>query len=119
MNLHRDLKELAKLVQERMKRYYNLKVSEGLNLKGGDKVWLLYKNILSRQPSKKLDYVKLGLFKIKKKITEVNYKLNLLAKIKIYPVQYIAMLEPAYGEHEPLIYKADMYRGREEDEWEV
>ena len=29
------------------------------------------------------------------------------------------MLELVYGEHEPLIYKIDMYRGREEDEWEV
>ena len=29
------------------------------------------------------------------------------------------MLELVYGEHEPLIYKADIYRGKEEDEWEV
>ena len=53
-----------KLVQKYIKRYYNLKVSKGLDLKGGDKVWLLYKNILSRQLSKKLNYIKLGLFKI-------------------------------------------------------
>ena len=108
-----------KLVQERIKRYYNLKVSKGPDLKGGDKVWLLYKNILSRRLSKKLNYVKLGLFKIKKKVTEVNYKLDLLTKMKIYLVQYIAMLELVYGEHEPLIYKVNTYRGREEDEWEV
>ena len=29
------------------------------------------------------------------------------------------MLKLVYREHEPLIYKIDMYRGREEDEWEV
>ena len=29
------------------------------------------------------------------------------------------MLELAYGEHELLIYKADTYRGREEDKWEI
>ena len=29
------------------------------------------------------------------------------------------MLEPVYGEHEPLIYKIDIYRGREENKWEV
>ena len=46
---------------------------------------------------------------------EVNYELDLPVKIKIYPVQYITMLEPVYGEHEPLMYKADTYRGREED----
>ena len=46
---------------------------------------------------------------------EVNYKLDLLAKIKIYLVQYIAMLKLVYGEHELLIYKTDTYRGKEED----
>ena len=29
------------------------------------------------------------------------------------------MLELVYREHELLIYKADTYRGREEDKWEV
>ena len=46
---------------------------------------------------------------------EVNYKLDLLAKIKIYPVQYITMLELVYKKHEPPIYKADIYRGRKKD----
>ena len=46
---------------------------------------------------------------------EVNYKLDLLVKIKIYPVQHIAILEPVYREYEPPIYKIDTYRGRKED----
>ena len=75
---------MAKLVQKYIKKYYNLKIFKGLDLKGGDKVWLLYKNILNRQLSKKLNYIKLKLFKIKKKVIKINYKLNLLAKIKIY-----------------------------------
>ena len=99
--------------------YYDLKVFKGLDLKGGDKVQLLYKNILSRQLSKKLNYTKLRPFKIKKKVIEVNYKLDLLAKIKIYLVQYIAMLKLVYREYKLLIYKSDTYRGKEEDEQEV
>jgi len=59
-------------------------------------VWLLYKNFKLRRLSKKLDYVKIGLFKIAVKILEVIYRLNLLAKIKIYLVQYIIILELAY-----------------------
>ena len=102
-----------------MKRYYNLKIFKGPDLKGGNKVQLLYKNISSRRLSKKLNYVKLGPFEIKKKVTEVNYKLNLPTKIKIYPVQYIAMLKLVHGEHELLIYKINTYKGREEDEQEV
>jgi len=69
-----------------MRKYYNLKKSEGLDLKEGNKVWLLYKNFKLRWLSKKLDYVKIGLFKIMERISEVMYKLDLPAKMKIYPV---------------------------------
>ena len=94
-----------------MKRYYNKKRFKGLDLKEGDKVQLLYKNFKSRYLSKKLDYIKLGLYKIKDKLLEVIYRLDLLVKIKIYPVQYIVMLELVTGEIEPLIYKMEIYRG--------
>jgi len=49
-------------------------------------VWLLYKNFKLRQLSKKLDYIKIGLFKIAAKILEVIYRLDLPAKMKIYLV---------------------------------
>ena len=29
------------------------------------------------------------------------------------------MLKPVYREYKPLIYKADTYKGKKEDEWEV
>ncbi len=102
-----------------MKRYYNKKRSKGLDLKEGDKVWLLYKNFKSRRLSKKLDHIKLGLFKIAAKISEVIYRLDLPTKMKIYLVQYITILEPVKGDTEPLLYKMDIYRGQEEDEWDV
>jgi len=47
------------------------------------------------------------------------YKLNLLAKIRIYPIQHTAILELAYRNIKPLVYKADIYRGQEEDKWQV
>ena len=57
----------------------------------------------------------MGPFKIINKITEVLYRLNLLLKIKIHPVYYIAILEPAYGNYKLLVYKQDMYKGYKED----
>jgi len=45
------------------------------------------------------------------KILEVMYRLNLPAKMKIYPVQYIVMLELAHRDLAPLVYKKDTYRG--------
>ena len=65
--------------------------------------------------SKKLNYIKLKLFKIKKKVIEVNYKLDLLVKIKIYLVQYIAILELVYREYKLLVYKTDIYKEKEEN----
>ena len=47
---------------------------------------------------------------------EVSYRLDLLLKIKIYLVYYIAMLELVYKNHKPLVYKQDTYKGYEEDE---
>ena len=47
----------------------------------------------------------MGLFKIINKVIEVLYRLNLLLKIKIHLVYYIAILELVYGNYEPLVYK--------------
>ena len=47
----------------------------------------------------------MGLFKIISKVTEVLYRLDLLLKIKIHPIYYIAMLEPAHGNYKLLVYK--------------
>jgi len=48
INLYKNLYKIAKLVQKRIRKYYNLKKSKGLDLKKGDKVWLLYKNFKLR-----------------------------------------------------------------------
>ena len=47
----------------------------------------------------------MGLFKIINKVMEVLYRLDLLLKIKIYLIYYIAILKPAYGNYKLLIYK--------------
>jgi hypothetical protein len=62
-----------------------------------------------------LDYIKLGLFKISRKITEVNYKLDLPVKIKFYLVQHVAILKSVYKEYKLLLYKVDIYKGYKED----
>jgi hypothetical protein len=45
--------------------------------------------------SDKLDYKKLRLFIVIKKILDSNYELRLPKTIKIYPIFYISLLEPA------------------------
>ena len=57
----------------------------------------------------------MGLFKIINKITEVLYRLDLLLKMKIYLVYYIAILELVHGNYKLLIYKQNIYKGYKED----
>ena len=57
----------------------------------------------------------MGLFKIINKVIEVLYRLDLLLKIKIYLVYYIAMLKPVYKNYKLLVYKQDIYKGYKED----
>jgi hypothetical protein len=73
--------------------YYNKYYSIEPILKKKDKVYLIQQNIQTKQLNTKLDHKKLGLFKIKKIIRLVNYKLVLPKTINIYPVFYISLLE--------------------------
>ena len=47
----------------------------------------------------------MGLFKIINKVIKVIYRLDLLLKMKIYLVYYIAILKLVYENYELLIYK--------------
>ena len=47
----------------------------------------------------------MGPFKIINKVTEAIYRLDLLLKIKIHSVYYIAILELVYKNYKPLVYK--------------
>ncbi len=51
------------------------------------------KNIKSKKLNKKLNYIKVGLFLIKKSKELINYKLNLLIDVKIYLIFYISLLK--------------------------
>ena len=56
-------------------------------------VYLLKKNIKTKQLSDKLDYTKLEPFKIIEKLGLVIFKLELLLHIKIYLVFHILLLK--------------------------
>ena len=59
----------------RMVIYYNQKHGSTLDLKRGEKVYLLRRNIKMKRLSQKLDYQKIRLFIITEKLGLVNYKL--------------------------------------------
>jgi hypothetical protein len=58
-------------------------------------VFLLRRNMKTKQPCDKLDYKKLGFFKIEKQIEPLNFKLKLLKAMRIYSIFYITLLKKA------------------------
>jgi hypothetical protein len=93
--LHTSLYLDLMFCRQQITKYANRKRLKGLTLKGGDKVYLLRRNIRSDKPTKKLDTVKLGPFKILRKKGLVNYELELPKRIRIHLVFHISLLEPA------------------------
>jgi hypothetical protein len=61
----------------------------------GEKVYLTKTNIKIKRLSMKLDHLKLGLFKVLEKIGNLNYRLDLRKKTRIYSVFHVALLELA------------------------
>jgi hypothetical protein len=75
--------------------YYNNLKLEGSRFREGDLIYLLRRNIKIIRPSDKLDYKKFGSFKVKRNIKDISYELYFLLTIRIYPIFYISLLEPA------------------------
>ena len=94
-SLHDKLREKIAQGNEKMAQQANKKRIEGPILKGGDKVYLLTKNLPTLRLSKKLNAIRIGPFEVKKRIKEVNYELRLPKNMRIRPVFHISLLEPA------------------------
>lgn len=94
--LHMQMARDIEFLNLRMKMHYDQRHQTGPDLKKGEKVYLLRRNIKTKRPSMKLDHLKLGPFTIEEKTGPVNYRLKLPGSMKrIYPTFHISLLEPA------------------------
>jgi len=75
------------------KEYYDAGRKPDPNLQSGDMVWLLPRNIRTTRPCKKLDYKKIGSFKILAKIGGSAFKLNLPPSMRIHNTFHLSLLE--------------------------
>jgi len=91
-----------------------------INYKLGDLIFLKNKNIITDRPSRKLDYKRLGPFKVIAKAGSL-YKLDLLSFIHIHLVIYIDRLTPASTDplNSQKMVPLPPIIVNEKDEWEV
>ena len=59
-------------------------------------VYLLRRNIKITRLNDKLDSKKIGPFKVKRNIRNISFELKLSPIIRIYPIFYLSLLEPAH-----------------------
>ena len=92
--LHELLRNEMVAAQLRPKEYYDLRRKPDPNLQSRDMVCLLPHNIKTTGPSKKLDYKKIGPFRILAKIGTSSYKPALPPSMAIHNTFHISLLEP-------------------------
>src|SRR5436305_6578562 len=93
--LHEQIHKDIKFTNIRIARNANRKRVQEHSYKEGDKVYLLQRNIKTKRPSDKLDFKRLGLFKIKKVVGRLDCELELPRGSWLYLVFHILLLELA------------------------
>jgi hypothetical protein len=92
--IHERLVENVKSAQDSQARYYDAKHSR-IEFNVGDSVWLNASNISTSRPSKKLDWKRLGPYKVIKRIGLQAYQLALPPTMRhIHNVFHVSLLDP-------------------------
>lgn len=90
------LRGTFEFVRDKICKYYYKYRLKGPRLEEVDKVYLLTRNLYTKRLSRKLDFKKIGPFKITKKISTLNYELDLLKRTRLRAlVFHISLLKPA------------------------
>jgi hypothetical protein len=64
------------------------------NIQVGTKVWLDACNVRTTRPTRKLDWKRLGPFRLQQQVSPYAYQLELPASIRIHRVQPFSLLDP-------------------------
>ena len=106
---HSELVKNLTEAQATYKANYDTHVKEAPDFSVGDLVWLSRKNITTTRPSTKLDFRRLGPFKITEVVGESKaaFKLDLPPTMQIHPVFPVSLLTPHHansitGREQPL-----------------
>jgi hypothetical protein len=76
-NMYEEFSRDIEFIANKLSIYYNKKRIKELTLSRGDLIYLLWKNIKIKRLSTKLDYTKLGSYKIRKVLSFLTYELKL------------------------------------------
>jgi len=91
--LHSDMKFNIQSALEAHAQHFDTKAMNQPDFQVGDKVWLDSRNLQTDRPARKLDYKRVGPFRILEKIGTRSFRLELPKSMKVHPVFHIQLLE--------------------------
>lgn len=89
--VQQEARAALEVAADRMKRYYDAAVREAPELQVGDMVWLDARNVTVER-ARKLSPRRLGPYKVKRRIGQQNYELELPRTMRIHPVFHVSLL---------------------------
>ena len=99
MTIHKEVRLDMEWNKKIIKSYYDKKRVETFSLREGDRVYLRRRtigekdfNIKTKRISQKLDCVKIGPYRVKRKLDNDNYELDLPERMRIHPIFHISLL---------------------------
>ena len=92
--VHVKVRDHLQQAQNNFQRFANRYRHPTPNFQIGDLVWLLRQDIATKRPCAKLDFRRLGPFRIIAQINDVAYRLKLPSSCKLHPVFHVSVLEP-------------------------
>lgn len=95
--IQKYLRQEIDRAQERYKYFADQRRQPDPGYQSGDRVWLSTKHIKTTRPMKKLDYQYLGPYRIRRKIKDTAYELELPRTMRIHNVFHPSLLKTYHG----------------------
>jgi RNase H-like domain found in reverse transcriptase/Reverse transcriptase (RNA-dependent DNA polymerase)/Integrase zinc binding domain/Chromo (CHRromatin Organisation MOdifier) domain/Retroviral aspartyl protease len=92
-DLYTEMKINIQSANDRHAKHFNTKSLPQPDLHVGEEVWLDARNLRTSRPARKLDYKRVGPFRVLEKVGTRSYRLDLPKTMKIHPVFHVSLLE--------------------------
>ncbi|KAH0614164.1 uncharacterized protein H6S33_006050 [Morchella sextelata] len=107
-SIAREMKDILDFLKDELFRAQriqeesaNIRRTPAPHYRVGDKVFLSIRHVLTKRPSKKLDWKRIGPYIVKRIVNPYTYELELPRSMKVHPVFHLSLLSSAANDPLP------------------